>query len=199
LKPIGVLALQGDYEKHLNTLVRAEIPAIDIRYPDQLLEIKGLIIPGGESTTMNDLMKRVDFHTHIADFAKTKTVMGTCAGLILMSKKVKNDDQINPLGILDIEVTRNAYGRQLNSFVDTVEVEIDNDHSQQEVAFIRAPKISTVGKSTTILGKHNNDIVAVKTGIHYGFTFHSELNENEYFHKCIFSDNIDFQKENNAA
>ena len=88
--------------------------------------------------------------------------MGTYAGLILMSKKVKNDDQINPLGILDIEVTRNTYGRQLNSFVDTVEVEIDNDHSQQEVAFIRAPKISTVGKSTTILGKHNNDIVAVK-------------------------------------
>ena len=83
LKLIGVLALQGDYDKHLRTLDRVNIPAIDVRYPSQLSKIDGLIIPGGESTTMNDLMSRIDFHNHLIDFAQKKPIMGTCAGLIL--------------------------------------------------------------------------------------------------------------------
>ena len=199
MKLIGVLALQGDYDKHLRTLDRVNIPAIDVRYPSQLSKIDGLIIPGGESTTMNDLMSRIDFHNHLIDFAQKKPIMGSCAGLILMSKKIKNDDKINPLGILDIEVTRNAYGRQLHSFIDKVEVVVDGSIINERVAFIRAPKISSIGKSTEVIGKHKNDIVGVKTGIHYGFAFHPELSENAYLHQYIFQGKTHYKEENNAA
>ena len=99
---IGVLALQGDYEKHTRILKEINISCMEIRYPDQLNNIDGLIIPGGESTTMNDLMLRVDFHKHLIKFSQHKPIMGTCAGLIMMSKSIRNNEYIKPLGILDI-------------------------------------------------------------------------------------------------
>jgi len=196
---IGVLALQGDYEKHIRILKEINISSVEIKYPDQLKNIDGLIIPGGESTTMSDLMMRINFQEYLIKFSQEKPIMGTCAGLIMMSKTIQNNNKIKPLGVLDIEVNRNAYGRQVNSFMDTIDIEIDEKIHQAEVLFIRAPKINKVGKSVSIISKYHDDIIAVRSGIHFGFTFHPELNKITFLHHYIFSKNMNYHKENNAA
>ncbi|MCS5625810.1 MAG: pyridoxal 5'-phosphate synthase glutaminase subunit PdxT, partial [Candidatus Marinimicrobia bacterium] len=112
---IGVLALQGDYEKHIHILDLLKIQNMEIRYSRELDMIQGLVIPGGESTTMTDLMGRNGFYEPIRNFAKNYPILGTCAGLIMMASSVPGS-RVEPLGILDIEVDRNAYGRQVHSF-----------------------------------------------------------------------------------
>ena len=148
---------------------------------------------------MNDLMLRVEFHKHLIKFSQNKPIMGTCAGLIMMSKSIQNNEYIKPLGILDIEVNRNAYGRQLDSFMDIINIEIEDQIHQAEVLFIRAPKISKVGNSVNIISKYQNEIVAVRSGMHFGFTFHPELNEITFLHHHIFTNKTKYHKENNAA
>ena len=121
---IGVLALQGDYEKHIQILDQLDMASTEVRYPEQLDSIEGLIIPGGESTTMTDMMQRVGFHNPIREFSKKKPILGTCAGLIIMAKPV-DDSRIEPLAILDVDVDRNAYGRQVHSFTDQLPVTLN--------------------------------------------------------------------------
>ena len=104
---IGVLALQGDYSKHKEILDKLKLSSCEIRYSHQFNEISGLIIPGGESTTMTDLIDRNGLHKDIYSFSKSKPILGTCAGLIMMARIV-NDERVKPLNILDIEVDRNA-------------------------------------------------------------------------------------------
>ncbi|MBT4149990.1 MAG: pyridoxal 5'-phosphate synthase glutaminase subunit PdxT, partial [Candidatus Marinimicrobia bacterium] len=126
---VGVLALQGDYSKHVQILEMLNLEVLEVRYPNDLSLIDGLVIPGGESTTISDLMTRVSFHEAIKIFAKKKPILGTCAGLILMSKNI-SDDRVIPLGLLDISVDRNAYGRQVDSFTDQIKVSLnDNIHN----------------------------------------------------------------------
>ena len=196
---IGILALQGNFHAHLQKLDELNISAKEIRYPDQLKDIDGLIIPGGESTTINDLMKRVGFHSEIKIFADKKPILGTCAGLIMMSAFIENDNQVAPLGILEIEVSRNAYGRQADSFAGKINLNIDNQISVIKAPFIRAPKIIKIGKSVEVIGSYRNDIVAVKSGIHIGLTFHPELSNTTFFHNYIFNKQNEDIKENNAA
>ena len=196
---IGILALQGNYQAHIKILIGLKIPVKEIRYPNQLIDIDGLIIPGGESTTINDLMKRVGFHDEIKDFSLKKPILGTCAGLIMMSSLIRNDNQLSTLGILDIEVCRNAYGRQADSFIGNVNININEQAFKIKAPFIRAPKIISVGKSIDVIAKCNSDIVVVRSGIHIGLTFHPELSDIAFFHNYIFTKKNELMKENNAA
>ena len=182
---IGVLALQGDYSKHLEILEKLKISSCEIRYPHQLNEINGLIIPGGESTTMTDLIERNDLHNNIITFSNKNPILGTCAGLIMMSRSV-NDTRVKSLNILDIEVDRNAYGRQVNSFRDELSVSISGKVENISATFIRAPKINRMGRDIEIISSYNNEPVAIKQGIHVGLAFHPELDGVTLFHEYTF-------------
>lgn len=182
---IGVLALQGDYAKHIQILEMLKIQAIEIRYPDELKLIDGLVIPGGESTTMTDLLCRAGFYKPIQIFAKKKPILGTCAGLIMMAETVA-DSRIKPLGILNVKVDRNAYGRQIHSFTDQLTVSLNGNLEHVDATFIRAPKISSVNKFVEVLSEYNGEPVIVKQGHHLGMTFHPELNGITIFHNFIF-------------
>ena len=141
---IGILALQGDYEKHGHILYDLGLDHTFVRYPAEIENVDGLIIPGGESTTLTNLMQKNSFHKTIQTFAEDKPILGTCAGMIMMSKKV-NHRLVNPLGIIDIEVDRNAYGRQVYSFVDELPVRLNGHTEKIRATFIRAPKITKMG------------------------------------------------------
>ena len=193
---IGVLALQGDYSKHLEILEKLKISSCEIRYPHQLNEINGLIIPGGESTTMTDLIERNDLYNNIITFSNKNPILGTCAGLIMMSRSV-NDTRVKSLNILDIEVDRNAYGRQVNSFTDKLSISIEGISKNITATFIRAPKINKMGKEIEIISSYNNEPVAVKQGIHMGLAFHPELDGITLFHDFIFVKQ--FNKKTHAA
>ena len=182
---VGVLALQGDYSKHIQILEMLEIQALEVRYPNELSLIDGLVIPGGESTTISDLMERANFHEPIKNFAKKKPILGTCAGLIMMSKNIA-DDRVKSLDILDISVDRNAYGRQVDSFTDQIEVSLNGKIHNIPATFIRAPKINKVGTNVSILSFYNNEPVVVKQGHHLGLAFHPELVKTTFFHNYIF-------------
>ncbi|MBS95935.1 MAG: pyridoxal 5'-phosphate synthase glutaminase subunit PdxT [Chloroflexi bacterium] len=182
---IGVLALQGNYSKHIEILDKLKISSCEVRYNNQLDEINGLIIPGGESTTMTDLMSRNNFYDKIQLFSQTKPILGTCAGLIMMSKSVL-DKRVKPLEILDIEVDRNAYGRQVHSFINKLPIKLEKDLETISVPFIRAPQITKVGKNVEIISNYNKNPVAVKSGIHMGLSFHPELNNITIFHDFVF-------------
>ena len=182
---IGVLALQGNYSKHIEILDKLKISSCEVRYNNQLDEINGLIIPGGESTTMTDLMSRNNFYDKIKLFSQTKPILGTCAGLIMMAKSVL-DKRVKPLQILDIEVDRNAYGRQVHSFINKLPIKLEKDLETISVPFIRAPQITKVGKNVEIISNYNKKPVAVKSGIHMGLSFHPELNNITIFHDFVF-------------
>ncbi len=196
---IGILALQGNYHAHNQTLDRLNIPAKEVRYPNQLTDIDGLIIPGGESSTINDLMSRIDFHGAIKTFAEKKPVLGTCAGLILMSRVINNDNKIKPLGLLDLEVSRNAYGRQADSFIGEISFLVQNHSFTAKAPFIRAPKILKISESVEAIGNCRGNIVAVKSGNHIGLTFHPELSDIIFFHDYMFKKKSTIKKEINAA
>ena len=182
---IGILALQGDVEKHAIILRDLEMDYTFVRYSDELNEVDGLIIPGGESTTLTKLMNKSHFHKPIKEFAKNKPILGTCAGMIMMSKNV-NHHLVSPLGIMDIDVDRNAYGRQVHSFVDKLPVRLNGDTKTIAATFIRAPKITNIGKNVEILAEFNNEPCAVKQGKHIALSFHPELNNITLFHKAAF-------------
>ena len=182
---IGVLALQGNYSKHIEILNKLKISSCEVRYNNQLDEINGLIIPGGESTTMTDLMSRNNFYDKIQLFSQTKPILGTCAGLIMMAKSVL-DKRVKPLEILDIEVDRNAYGRQVHSSINKLPIKLEKDLETISVPFIRAPQITKVGKNVEIISNYNKKPVAVKSGIHMGLSFHPELNNITIFHDFVF-------------
>ncbi len=193
---VGILALQGDYSKHKDILDKLKISSCEIRYSNQFNEISGLIIPGGESTTMTDLIYRSGLHKNIYSFSRSKPILGTCAGLIMMSRLV-NDDRVKPLKILDIEVDRNAYGRQVNSFRDELSVSIGGKFENISATFIRAPKINRMNKNIEILSSYNNEPVAIKQGMHVGLAFHPELDGITLFHEYTFVEQ--FNEKSHAA
>lgn len=172
---IGILALQGSFNEHIAMLKKLEkqgkqeIEAIEIRLPEQLNYADGLIIPGGESTTLTQLLDKYNF-----DLKRfNKPIFGTCAGCIVLAK----------LGLLNIKVERNAYGSQLYSFVDDITFMFVNDKKEKKKGvFIRAPRIISVGEEVIILGKHNNEPVLVRQGNVLGATFHSELTDDTRVH-----------------
>ncbi|MEQ1886495.1 MAG: pyridoxal 5'-phosphate synthase glutaminase subunit PdxT [Bryobacteraceae bacterium] len=170
MKTVGVLALQGDFEAHRTALVRAGGNAVEVRTSEQLAACDGLVIPGGESTTMWKLLELENLIDAIRDFGAKKPIYGSCAGAILLAKHVSHPEQAS-LGLMDIDVVRNAYGRQVDSRIVTIHVE----GGAMEAVFIRAPKVSRVGSAPRVLGQYNGDPVWVEDGLHMVTTFHPEL------------------------
>jgi len=184
---IGVLALQGAFREHINSLKKCGVNAQEIKYPNQLKNIDGLIIPGGESTTISKLINKYDFKTYLDEYYHSgKAIYGTCAGLILVAKKIKNEDF--GLGYIDVEVERNSYGRQIDSFEEYVWLKFDNEKKFKAI-FIRAPRIISAGPEVEILSKINNDIILARQKNTLVSTFHPELGDDlrihEYFLKMV--------------
>jgi len=180
---IGVLALQGSIAEHLRSLSRIEgVNPCEVRTASDLEKVSGLILPGGESTTIGKLIKDFELSEHIVKKAeKGMPVWGTCAGMILMAKKVADEEYVH-LGIMDITVRRNAYGGQLDSFSLAACIPAV---SQEEIplVFIRAPWVENAGEKVRILLKINNRPVAVQQNSLLATSFHPELTMSLAFHK----------------
>lgn len=183
---VGVLSLQGDFEAHGGALERAGAEPVYVRERSQLDEIDGLIIPGGESTTMLKLMEYEDLMAPIAEFGRRKPMFGTCAGAILMARHVSNPEQ-PALGLMDLAVERNAYGRQIDSRVVRIEPEAEfagrTAPGPLEAVFIRAPIIRRLGGEAKVLARYNGDPVLVEQGKHLVSTFHPELTQDCRVHR----------------
>jgi len=182
---IGILALQGDFNKHGLILEQLDLEPALVRYTSDLNHVNGLIIPGGESTTMTKLMDRAGFYESITSFANTNPVLGTCAGLIMMSYQAK-DRRIKTLGLLDVDVERNASGRQIHSLCELLNVNINGKSQPIDATFIRAPKIIRYGPDINVLATFNESPCAVQSGLHLGLSFHPELNGITIFHEFAF-------------
>lgn len=174
-KRVGVLALQGDFEAHQKALERAGAEAVQVRTPEALASVDGLVIPGGESTTMLKLLDVTGLKEPLRRFAQEKPVFGTCAGAILLASEVSHPAQ-ESLSLMDISVERNAYGRQLDSRVVALE-------DGTEAVFIRAPIIRRVGSNARVLATYQGDPVLVEEGRHLVATFHPELTGDSRVHR----------------
>ena len=191
---IGILALQGDFDKHRLILEQLDLEPSLVRYPSDFNHISGLIIPGGESTTMTKLMDRARFYESITSFANTNPVLGTCAGLIMMSNQAK-DRRIKTLGLLDVDVERNASGRQIHSLCELLNIDINGKSQPMDATFIRAPKIVRCGPNVNVLATFNGSPCAVQSGLHLGLSFHPELNGVTIFHEFAFNKSMALKKE----
>lgn len=178
MKTVGVLALQGDFEAHHKAIEKAGARAVDIRSFAKLQSCDALIIPGGESTTMLKLMEIEQLAEPLREFAAFKPVFGTCAGAILLAHAVTGAAQ-QSLDILDMDVERNAYGRQVDSRI----ARIDTPDGEMEAVFIRAPIIRRVGINTRVLATYLGDPVWVEQGRHMATTFHPELSDTSAVHR----------------
>ncbi|OLB21228.1 MAG: glutamine amidotransferase subunit PdxT [Acidobacteriales bacterium 13_2_20CM_55_8] len=176
---IGVLALQGDFDAHRKRLEELGAEVVLVKKPEQLDEIDGLIIPGGESGTFLNLLGEAGFHK-LKQFVRLKPTFGTCAGAILLANEVENPRQVG-LGALDIRIRRNAYGRQIDSSIRTGKL----GNSPLEMVFIRAPKIERVGPNVEVVATEGSDPVAVRQGRVMASTFHPELSDDTRVHRAF--------------
>lgn len=188
---VGVLALQGDFAEHLAFLHRLGADGVEVRLPSHLDDIEALIIPGGESTTIGKLAHAFDLLDSLRIFGQTRPIWGTCAGAIFLSKDTLEDQHL--LGLMDITVERNAFGRQADSFESEIPVScLENPESPFPAIFIRAPLIARVGPEVDILARlpNNNDdgiIIAAKQGHFLATSFHPELTGDDRFHRYFLS------------
>lgn len=183
MKKIGVLALQGAVREHLCSIEACGAEAVTVKKMEDLQGLDALILPGGESTTMRRLIDRYGFMDPLRDFARSgKPMFGTCAGLILLAGEVAGYDKPH-LGVMDIKVERNSFGRQIDSF--EADLAIKGMEVPFNAVFIRAPHIVTAGPSTEILCEHRGKIVMARSGQFLGCSFHPELTNDhritEYF------------------
>jgi 5'-phosphate synthase pdxT subunit len=181
-KRVGVLALQGDFEAHAAALTQAGAEAVEVRTAEELRGVQALVIPGGESTTMLKLLDVTGLKEEVRQFGETKPIFGTCAGAILVARRVTNPVQ-ESLGLLDIDVQRNAYGRQLDSRIVRIEPEFAG--GDLEAVFIRAPIIRHAGPGVKVLASYNGDPVLVEQGRHLVATFHPELGKDARIHRLF--------------
>ncbi len=175
---IGVLALQGDFAAHRRRLEELGAEVVEVRKPEQLDDIDGLVIPGGESSTFLKLLGEHGFQK-LRDFVAAKPVFGTCAGSILLANEVENPPQ-HGLGVLDITVRRNAYGRQIDSTIVTLATKLGTEPLEQ--VYIRAPRIERAGKGVEVLAERDGYPVLVRQGRVMAATFHPELSEDPRVH-----------------
>lgn len=171
---IGVLALQGDYSAHAEALNLVGAKTVLVRKPTELSGIDGLVIPGGESTTMLKFLERDGFIDALREFIATKPCFATCAGCILLAREVLNPAQ-GSLGLLDVTVERNAYGRQVDSTILELETELPG--GPLEMVFIRAPRITRVGADVEVLAKRDNSATLIRQGHILAATFHPEMTD----------------------
>ena len=182
---VGVLALQGDYGAHLRALADIDIEAVEVRRPQALDHLDGLVLPGGESTTHLKLVHRFGFARALDAFvASGRPVLATCAGLILAAKEVVSPPQ-GSFGWLDVRVARNAWGRQVHSFEAHADV-CPGFPEPVPLLFIRAPRIERVGPETEVVLRYQNEPIMVRQGPVVGAAFHPELTPDRRLHRWIF-------------
>jgi 5'-phosphate synthase pdxT subunit len=183
---IGVLALQGDFEEHIAMLQGTGVEAIEVRLPEQLNDINGLVIPGGESTTIGKLAVDFNLLEPLHKFGLKKAIWGTCAGAIFISKATHHKQPL--LGLMDITVERNAFGRQVASFETDLNVpalaELGAENPPFHAIFIRAPIIEAIQGDTEVLARlEDGSIVAARQGRFLATSFHPELTRDDRFHR----------------
>ncbi|MNI38753.1 Glutamine amidotransferase subunit PdxT [compost metagenome] len=190
---VGVLALQGAVAEHIRSIENAGGEGIAVKHAEQLDELDGLIIPGGESTTIGKLMRKYDFVDAIRSFSNLgKPVFGTCAGLIVMAKEIESGEEAH-LKLMDIKVSRNAFGRQRESF--ETDLDIRGLEEPVRAVFIRAPLITAVGNNVEVLSTYNNEIVTAREGHLLVSSFHPELTDDYSLHAYF----LEMIKTNQAA
>jgi 5'-phosphate synthase pdxT subunit len=183
---IGVLALQGDFERHQHALFDIGADVTLVRLPVDLEKVDALIIPGGESTTMDKLIDTFELREPLIEFGRSKPVWGTCAGMIMLAKKIEDNlSGVTPFGLMDIDVVRNGYGRQVFSFEENVNARLRGVETPLRVSFIRAPIIRRIGEQVKTLAVFQNVPVLVEENRIMASSFHTELHEDtrllEYF------------------
>jgi pyridoxal 5'-phosphate synthase pdxT subunit len=176
---IGVLAIQGDFDAHRKRLEQLGADVVLVRKPEQLDQIDGLVIPGGESGAFLKILGEPGF-AKLKSFVRVKPTFGTCAGAIMLAKEVTNPDQPG-LGALDIRIRRNAYGRQIDSSIRTGKL----GESPLEMVFIRAPKIERMGPGVEVIASEGEDPVVVRQGKAMAATFHPELSDDTRIHRAF--------------
>ena len=182
---LGVLAIQGDFLEHIQTLERLGVPSREIRMPGQLDEVDGLIIPGGESTTIVQLIDIYGFRTKLTEKVESGLpVWGTCAGMIVIADELTNH-RPEPLHLMDINVSRNAFGRQVDSF--EIDLQIGGVEGPPfRCVFIRAPVVNSVGADVRVLARLPDDRpIAVRQGNLLGTSFHPELTDDTRVHELF--------------
>jgi 5'-phosphate synthase pdxT subunit len=179
---IGVLAIQGDYAAHAEALTDVCAVPFEVRKPEELVDLDGLILPGGESTTVLKFLEKNNFFEALRQFCSTKPTFGTCAGAILLAREVRHPAQ-RSLGVLDAVVERNAYGRQIDSTI--LEAETSLAGGPLEMVFIRAPRIVEVGAEVEVLARRNGSAALVKQGNIMAATFHPELSADRRVHQAF--------------
>ncbi len=177
---VGVLAIQGDFDAHAVALREAGAEPVLVRKPDELATVEGLIIPGGESTTFLKFLERDGFLSALEDFVRTKPTFGTCAGCILLAKEVTQPTQ-QSLGVLDVTVERNAYGRQIDSVIEMSPTALEG--GPMELVYIRAPRIVKTGPGVQILAERDGFPVLVEQDHIMAATFHPELSNDRRVHQ----------------
>jgi 5'-phosphate synthase pdxT subunit len=181
---VGVLALQGAVDAHRAALTRCGVASVAVRVPGDLEGLDGIILPGGESTTMSMMLERNGLSSELATAARSLPVFGTCAGLILVASEIVDgrDDQIS-LGLLDSVVVRNGYGRQVAS--TEVDLDVEGLSTPFRAVFIRAPRITAVGDAVEVLASLNGDPVLVRSGALLACAFHPELTGDDRLHEMF--------------
>jgi 5'-phosphate synthase pdxT subunit len=190
MKKVGVLALQGDFEAHSRAVARAGAEPVLARTASDLKDLDGLVIPGGESTTMMKLLNAEGMVEPLIEFGRKRPIFGTCAGAILLASEVTHPAQ-QSLALMDLTVERNAYGRQIDSRVAQLTPEPDfaqRTHTGDlEAVFIRAPIIRHIGPNARVLATYQGDPVLVEQGRHLVATFHPELSPDSRVHELFVS------------
>ncbi|MGA9586622.1 MAG: pyridoxal 5'-phosphate synthase glutaminase subunit PdxT [Terracidiphilus sp.] len=179
---IGVLAIQGDYAAHAEALLEAGATPVEVRKREELSDLDGLILPGGESTTILKFLERGHLFDELKQFCSTRPVFGTCAGAILLAREVRNPAQ-RSLGVLDAVVERNAYGRQIDSSILFSDSKLPGD--KLEMVFIRAPRIVETGPDVEVLARRDGRATLVRQGKLMAATFHPELTADRRVHKAF--------------
>ncbi len=192
---IGVLALQGAFNKHAESIRSLGASVRLVRYPSDLAACDGLILPGGESTTLSLLLAHSDLHTAIQAFAMEHAIFGTCAGAILLAGQLVDAKGAIPLAVTDLVIERNAYGRQNESFVTEIQTSISN--TTFPAHFIRAPRILSIGEQGKTLASFEGEPVLVEHGNHLIATFHPELTADLSIHQ-YFLDRVITQSKQKA-
>ncbi|MCB1183596.1 pyridoxal 5'-phosphate synthase glutaminase subunit PdxT [bacterium] len=189
---MGLLTLQGDYEKHRQAFAALGRETRGVRRPGELEGLGGLVIPGGESTTLTRLVDRVGLREPLRAFAARRPVLGTCAGLIMLARATADEGRadfgVEPLGLLDCTVRRNGYGRQIDSFTAPVGIDVlDGSPEPFPAVFIRAPRITAVGPEVDVVAQHDGEPVAVRQGHLLGLAFHPELTDDLRLHRAFLA------------
>ncbi len=182
---VGILALQGNFIQHKIFVDKIGVQNMLIRHPNEIDKCDLLIMPGGESTTISKQIDNNKFREKLIEFAIEKPILGTCAGMIMLSTSMPNKNML-PLNIMDFHIERNAWGRQVDSFSANINLHFDESRPFHAV-FIRAPKISRIGKDVKVLSTYGGEPVLLTNGMHIVSTFHPEIGNDFRIHKYFIN------------